>query len=491
MTIRMKLLLFIPLLVIMVGSTTFFLYRSANVVQRSYDGMMERLLLYKQAAQTADSLLQTLYSHLDNPTEASAEATRSLERQLGGLRDSLLASNSAAASIGYTGMMETLIEQEQAAMNASSTSDSLRLYEEAETTALFIREEGSRLVDTELEADRPVFRRIQQENVALSRLGAAVFVTETLLAAVLALWISRSITRPVDALVESAGRIAKGDLQAEPPALAGRDELGAMAEAFRGMLGGLRERARLEQEQSEQRQLLNELELRSLQSQIQPHFLFNSLNALSKLALLEGAERTSDLIVSMSQLIRYNLSQLDRPVSLREELGHVEAYMTIQQARFRDRIAFEREIDESALSAPLPPLTLQPLVENAFVHGVEQMEQGAVISLQIRRDADGTVRIIVADNGKGMPEHARQALLNHSAADHPVRMENTSSRIGTSPLAGAGRRTESAGLGTRNVFRRLELFYGASGLVAIESVLGQGTRVTLTLPSEPAAPSPG
>ncbi|GFN31504.1 sensor histidine kinase [Paenibacillus xylaniclasticus] len=473
MTIRTKLLLFIPLLVIVVGSTTFLIYRSANVVQRSYDGMMEQLLLYNQAAQSADSLLNTLYVHLDNPTAASIEAVRSMEQQLSDLHDSLLVINSTVSSIDYTSMLETLIEQSQMAINSSSTTESLRIYEQAETTTQFIREEGSRLVEAELQADRPVFRRIQQENETMSRLGAAVFVTETLLAAVLALWISRSITRPVDALVKSAGLIAQGDLDAEPPQLERRDELGAITNAFRRMLGGLRERAKLEQEQSEQRRLLNELELRSLQSQIQPHFLFNSLNALSKLALLEGAERTSDLIVSLSSMIRYNLSRLDRPVTLREELRHVEAYMTIQQARFRERITFERNIDSNALSAPLPPLTLQPIVENAFVHGVEQMEHGAIITLNIKREEDGSVRIAVTDNGKGMTEHARQELLNGK------------------PPNETERRTKSAGIGMHNVFRRLELFYGTTGLVKIDSAIGQGTRMTLTLPSKPLPSHPG
>ncbi|GMK41908.1 hypothetical protein PCCS19_49670 [Paenibacillus sp. CCS19] len=480
MTIRTKLLLFIPLLVLLVGSITLLLFRSTNVVQRSYDGMMARMLLYKQAAQTSGLLLQSLYSNRDDPTDASEAHLHQLESELRGIQAQLLADGSSlstsSASIGYAQMLGTLLDQAQAASASSTPAEALALYEKAEDTAGFIYEEGSQLVDAELEADQPVFHRIQRENIRLLRLGAAVLIIETVLAALLALWISRSITRPIDMLVESAGRIARGELAAEPPQLTSRDELGMMAEAFRGMLGGLREIARLERERSEQQRLLGELELRSLQSQIRPHFLFNSLNALAKLALIEGAERTSDLIVSMSSLLRYNLQSLDRPVTLREELAHVDAYMTIQQARFRDRIKFERHIDERALTTMLPPLTLQPIVENAFVHGVEEMELGAVISLSIAfLPDDHTVVITVADNGKGMTEQVRQRLLDAASDDAPPAVTGGAASTNA-------KLPQSAGLGMRNVFRRLALHFKQRDVIAIESAPGQGTRLTVTLP---------
>ncbi|MBD3921283.1 sensor histidine kinase [Paenibacillus sp. PR3] len=481
MTIRMKLLLFIPLLVLLVGSISLLLFRSTNVVQRSYDQMMGRMLLYKQASQTSSQLMQTLYSNRDNPTDATGALLQQLEQDLRALQAQLLGGGStvstASASIGYASMIETLLDQEQAALASATPAEALNLYEKADATAAFIFEEGSQLVDAELAADQPVFRRIQRENVRLLKLGAAVLVAETVLAALLALWISRSITRPIGMLVQSAGRIARGDLAAEPPQLGSRDELGMMAEAFGGMLSGLRETARLERERGEQQRLLGELELRSLQSQIRPHFLFNSLNALAKLALIEGAERTSDLIVSMSSLLRYNLQSLDRPVTLREELAHVDAYMTIQQARFRDRITFERHIDERALTAMLPPLTLQPIVENAFVHGVEEMERGAIISLSIEsHEDDHSVVITVADNGKGMTEQVRQRLL-HADSDASRATATTGDY-----LASDRKPSQSAGLGMRNVFRRLELFFGQRDLITIESAPGQGTRLTITLP---------
>jgi sensor histidine kinase YesM len=153
--------------------------------------------------------------------------------------------------------------------------------------------------------------------------------------------------------------------------------------------------------------------------------------------------------------------------------------MTIQQARFRERITFERHIDEQALMTMLPPLTLQPIVENAFVHGVEGLESGAVITLSIGfnpYDHDHTVVITVEDNGQGMSEQVRQRLL-HITSDNVPPLA-TSEGHSTSD----GKLPPSAGLGMRNVFRRLELFFGQRDLIAIESAPGHGTRLTVTLP---------
>ncbi|WP_426454809.1 sensor histidine kinase [Paenibacillus sp. S-38] len=258
-----------------------------------------------------------------------------------------------------------------------------------------------------------------------------------------------------------AKEIAKGNLRPEPPPPTG-DELGILSGAFQAMLADLTVLIGKEKESLEKDRLLKELELQALQSQINPHFLFNTLNVLSKLALLEGAERTSDLIVSMSNLLRYNLGRLDRPVTLRDELQHLQEYVTIQQARFRDRVRFELQTEEEALQAGVPSLTLQPLVENAFLHGIADLEQGAVIRVAIARTPSDAVSVTVADNGAGMSEEVRQSLLRLEDVPEPK---------------------QSTGLGTRNVFKRLALYFGRDDLVTIDSAPGQGTRITLHIPA--------
>lgn len=470
MTIRKKLMLFIPLLVLLVNSVTFFLFQSGKVVQQSYGLMMDRILLYKQSAQTAEDHLRTLYAYLLNPTDDGKAAVDQGQSKLLELRHTLSAKGTVSPNLsvltGYVHMLDTLREQEQGALAAAGTNPGTALirYEEAEKTTGFIREESQRLVDLELSYYEPVYRQIQLENERMNRLGAAVFVVNTLLSIVVAIWISRSITGPVGRLVGMARQIAKGRFDTEPPPLRSGDELGILSDAFRQMLADLKILIEKDKERLEMDRLVKELELQALQSQINPHFLFNTLNVLSKLALLEGAEQASDLIVSMSNLLRYNLRKLDQPVTLRDEVGHVREYIRIQQARFRDRFRFETDIDEAALGTRVPALTIQPLVENAFAHGIEGLERDAVIGLAIRREAE-SVLVAVSDNGSGMSEEVRQALLRLEA--------------GTAAIPG---RQHSTGLGTRNVFKRLQLLYGRSDLVDIESAPGKGTTVRLRIP---------
>ncbi|NOU96864.1 HAMP domain-containing protein [Paenibacillus sp. LMG 31456] len=465
MTIRRKLLLFIPLLVLLVNSVTFFLFQSGKVVQQSYSLMMDRILLYNQSSQTAEDSLRTLYGYLLNPAEADSSNLKQIQEKLLGLRTVLFENTSsspqASALTNYVHILDTFIEQEQAAVATAITSGAaLAHYEDAEKTFGFIREDGQLLVDLELSSYQPVYKQIQEENKRLNRLGAAVFIINTLMSILLAVWISRSITGPVSRLVEMARTISKGKLEQQTPPLRSADELGLLSTAFGQMSADLKALIEKDKESLEKDRLVKELELQALQSQINPHFLFNTLNVLSKLALLEGAEKTSDLIVSMSNLLRYNLGKLDRPVTLRDELENIKEYFTIQQARFRDRIRFDMNIEESALQELIPSLTLQPLVENAFVHGLEGMESGAILRLDIRYVEAG-VRIVVSDNGRGMSEETRQALLRLEAS--------TTNK-------------QSTGLGTRNVFKRLKLFYGHNHLVDIDSKLGEGTKITITIP---------
>lgn len=483
MTIRAKLLIVIPLLVLAANTVIFFLFQSSTLVQGGYDRMMNRILAYEQSVQSSDQSLQALYNYLLDPgSELQSELARkndALRRSGESLRRLGQLPSLVPQATGYLNLIDTLAEQERYAAEASATpKEALGRYESAEKTAEFIREEGQRLVDLELEADQPVFRRIQQENERMKRLGVAVIVVQTLLSVGLAFWVSRSVTDPVGRLVRLARHVSKGRPQEElmDTPVPSKDELGMLTGAFLQMIASLHEAAERDKERLERDRFVKELELRALQSQIQPHFLFNSLNVLSKLALLEGAERTSDLIVSMSKLIRYRLRKLDEAVTLRDELGHVMEYAAIQRARFGGRVRFETEIDEAALTARLPALTVQPLVENAFVHGIENVEAGAAIRLAVAREGSDAV-IEVSDNGAGMDEATRLALLQ---LDYEPAAAKTEEADPPSEPA-----SMSAGLGTRNVFRRLQLFTGRGDAVDIRSAPGQGTTFTIRIPMTP------
>ncbi|MBB3108635.1 sensor histidine kinase YesM [Paenibacillus phyllosphaerae] len=477
MSIRTKLLVFLPLLVLLANAITFFLFESSKVVQTSYQTLMDRILLVQQTTEASESQLQTLYNYLIDPTEAAKTKTVNASRDLGLLRDELRVrgltaghAESTPAFVSYSNLVSTLVDHASAAVAAKpgEQQQAFARYDQAEETTGFIREAGAELVDQELTAYAPVYAQVQAENERMNRLGMAVFLVNTALSIAVAIWISRSITRPVARLVDWAGRIAKGNFSTMPAQEKSHaDELGALSDAFRRMLADLKHLIEKDKESLEKDRLVKELELAALQNQINPHFLFNTLNVLSKLALMEGAEQTSDLIVSMSSMLRYNLQRLDQPVPLSDELKHVESYIRIQKARFRDRIQFETSADPDVLHMELPALTIQPLIENAFVHGIEGIERGGTIRLNVQPAEDGGAVVTISDNGRGMPAEVREAVI----------------RLEEGQLAGRRSAAGGTGLGMRNVFKRLALFYGRTDLVTVWSEPDAGTSITIHIPN--------
>lgn len=465
MTIRTKLLLFIPLLVVFANIIAYFVFQSGKVVQQSYDEMLGRILLIEQTSESAESNLKLLYAYLLNPRGDKA-VQGSTEYQLvqlkGRIQEVSDSTDPSFAEEDYVNLLATFLQEKQAAVLDAKTQDPQSAFEhymEAEKTVSYIHEEGQQLIDAELAYYRPIIENIRNKNERMNGWGVALFGMNALMGVLLAIWVSRSITGPVGRLVGLAKRIATGDLNIKPQPRRD-DELGVLSDAISQMSTDLSILIEKDKQSLEMRRLVKELELLALQNQINPHFLFNTLNVLSKLAILEGAEKTSDLIVSLSNLLRYSLQKLDKPVTLQEELDHIREYVTIQLARFRDRIRFDLHFDASVLQQQIPALTIQPFIENAFLHGVEDMEDGAIIVLTLSR-AHEDVQIEISDNGKGMTEETRLSVLR---------------------LKGEAESGSSTGLGMQNVFRRLQLFYGKEGMVEINSNIGRGTTITIRIP---------
>jgi sensor histidine kinase YesM len=470
-SIRTKLFTFLLTLVALMNLVAFFIYQSSRTIQESYSLMTDRILLYKQIANMTEDNLRLLSNYLVNQNSAAYAAFFDRKQELEKLRAKLevrsRSEQRAVAVRNFRNMITTFLDAEEAVIGIlyrTQATSYAQQYEEVEKTAGYIQEENQRLVDQELSFYQPLYERMLVYTKHMNALGLGLLAVDLLLCVVFALWLSSSITKPIANLVQVAVQISRGNLDVKPPVSQMSDEIGILTRTFRHMLASLKELLEKKQEMMEKDRLVKELEIKALQSQINPHFLFNTLNVLSKLAMLEGAERTSDLTVSVSNLLRYNLRKLDTPVTLRDEVEHAREYFAIQQTRFRDRVAFETDIDESALELPIPCLTLQPILENAFVHGIEGMESGARIRLKIRREGDFVV-VSVADNGAGMDEATRRRLLEAES--------------GFAEGAPSG---QSTGLGTRNVYRRLQLFYGMDDLVTIESEAGAGTTVTFRAP---------
>jgi sensor histidine kinase YesM len=182
-----------------------------------------------------------------------------------------------------------------------------------------------------------------------------------------------------------------------------------------------------------------------------PHFLFNTLNTISRTAMFEDASETTDLIRSLARVFRYMLQEPHATVTLKEELQIVEEYVKLQRHRFHERLSFVLHCEVDPVAVRIPALTLQPLVENAIRHGIEPKEEGGTVTVTCRMAAD-RMSIAVADDGVGM--------------EHPT-SEPTGDHIGLN-----------------NVHTRLQLLHGDELEFSFLSEVGVGTTVTIAFPAE-------
>jgi len=289
-------------------------------------------------------------------------------------------------------------------------------------------------------------------------------------------YLAYNMTKPIIKLAHSAEEMSKGNFDADDVVVHSEDELSVMANAFNTMKHSIRkyidelhnkadtESMLLEQqiENLKIQSLLADAEMKALQMQINPHFLFNTLNAGVQLATLEGAERTANFLHDIAKIFRYNVKSLDRKVKIKDEIDTVRAYSNLFQVRFGDIIKFDYSIDLSLLNIDVPPLIIQPLVENAVIHGIGEKESGGEVYISLERGEMG-VYISVQDNGVGMNEDTVQKILGC----HVFESEKSG---------------HTTGIGLYNVVQRLRLFFDCEDVIAVESEPGKGTKVTLIIP---------
>ena len=285
---------------------------------------------------------------------------------------------------------------------------------------------------------------------------------------------TRNMFVPLSNMAETAQLVGQGNFHVKMHDTDAQDELGTVTRAFNTMVENLdlymaRTKASMEKEQQMmERELLmenhlKEAQLKYLQSQINPHFLFNSLNAGAQLAMMEDAERTGIFVEKMADFFRYNVKKGQEDATLGEELEAVDNYIYILNVRFAGDIHFSKEVDESLENVRMPSMILQPVVENAVNHGIRDIEWEGKIHLTVTGDAD-YIRISVKDNGKGMTQEQIESVLS---GNREHRNEEG----------------DSTGIGMNNVISRLELYYEESGLMEINSEgEGKGTETVIYIP---------
>ncbi len=266
--------------------------------------------------------------------------------------------------------------------------------------------------------------------------------------------LSRSITRPLAELCRRAEYVTGGDLTVRQPIQSQAHEIRTLSEGMEQMI------ARLNQQMEEIRQRqesLRRTELALLQAQINPHFLYNTMDTIIWLMEAEKTQEAVEMVSNLSSFFRHSLSKGQDLITLEEEEQHVRSYLQIQHARYKDIMAYELEIDPALRRGLIPKLTLQPLVENALYHGIKLKRSLGLIRIRGRL-FQGQVLLEVTDNGVGMaPERLNQ-------------------------LRSAMEQDERVGFGLSAVHQRLRLQFGPGCGLQVESREGEGTTVTVRIP---------
>lgn len=469
-TIRGKLIVYFFVFMILFYVTAVSIFVSSNELTNKYDDSFKRFLLLNSISQNSEELYTMTKTYVTEPNAKNAKAYYTTRELLISDKEAL---GSSFYTIGkmelqnYTNLIETLINESELTVGFV-IKDEIENYtyhlEETRNASSYIQEATLELIDLELTAYQSFYKDMQERNHSFLLFIVFLFITSVILAVFFALWFSNGITRPLKKLAFAAKEVSRGELLGEPVEIKSKDELKLLGDTFNNMRSNIHGLVEEIKDKSELDRLLKEMELKHLQNQINPHFLFNTLNTLSKMAYLEEAKATSNLIESVATLLRHSLGDIDGSVALRDEVEVVKDYFLIQKTRFSERVEFKLDIDESCLETLVPRLTLQPLVENAFIHGIEEKEDGGVISLYVYQSEE-KVMVEVKDDGVGMAQDQIDRLLTLT--------NDLDEHVG-----------HSTGIGLTNVIRRLQLFYQESSVVEIESEINHGTTIRLVIPKK-------
>lgn len=277
----------------------------------------------------------------------------------------------------------------------------------------------------------------------------------------IAVLIASSISSPLQTLRKSMKEVEKGHFDTQIKSLA-EDEIGVLSVSFNKMVRQINDLIR---EVYQARISTQQAELHALQLQINPHFLYNALDTVDSLASLNNEPRIGAISRGLSNMFRYSIS--GSPITtLQEELYQVKQYLIIQQIRFADKFVYDIVSSVPDTQVCIRKLLLQPIVENAFVHGVDKLAEQGFIRIEVESSGSDAILIMVTDNGPGMDE------------EQLARLQSRLESLPTSPV------TEGHGdsVGLLNVARRIQLLYGAHYGITISSECGKGTKVYMTIP---------
>lgn len=272
-----------------------------------------------------------------------------------------------------------------------------------------------------------------------------------------AMFLANSISNPILKMIRLMRQVMSGDLSVRFMVKRRNDEFDILGENFNYMVARIDELLKAVYEEQNHKRVA---ELKALQAQINPHFLYNTLDIIKWTALLQKANNAAEMVSLLSRLLRISLGKGEETVTVEEEIEHVQCYLGIQKFRFNFHIETFVYLDADVRTLRTPKLILQPIVENAILHAFTERDSGGEIHISCMKHPEGGIRFEVADNGCGMEQSLVKGFLSHQ--------ETSSEKLG--------------GIGLSNVDERIKLICGKMYGLDIQSELGTGTRIGIRLP---------
>ncbi|WP_342547542.1 histidine kinase [Paenibacillus sp. FSL P2-0089] len=300
----------------------------------------------------------------------------------------------------------------------------------------------------------------------VSQLGLFIVIGVLLVALVLVYTISLLTSNRLLRLSRQLNQVALGNLNIVSH-IDGTDEIGQLSRQFNYMVASINQLITQVIESNEKNSTLEiaqrEIKLKMMASQIHPHFLFNALESIRMNAHLRGEKEIANIVRLLGKLMRKNLEVGRERAPIKEEVEMIRSYLEIQKFRYEDRLEYEIAFDPAAAEVMIPPLIIQPLVENSVVHGLENKEGTVHVSIAVTLTENQEIQVIVMDDGIGMKEGRLAEIME---------------------VITKAEEEDQGRIGLRNVQQRLTLYYGAEHGLNISSREGEGTRITFSIPKD-------
>lgn len=471
-----KLLIFIAIVITILSITNLFSLYSSRALNNEYNGILNVLLNINVLSNDLKSAMTGFEKYIQNGDQKEKEVYfSSMDQSKKMLSQSILQINDEQMfyqAIGLQNLISTYEENNGVILSIVEIDNKRSFYNEMILSKKYYNFIADRLDNLKARQVILVYKQYDYTSKKFELLSWILMGSILILMIgtfLNALRFTKKTTEPILKLTDYSYQISLGQFDSENLIVKSSEEINILASTINKLKNNLREmfgeitkhteaENKLKEKELENLRIINELrnaELKTLQSQINPHFLFNTLNSIGRMAFSEGAPHATEMIEAVSDMLRYNLRNIDKPETIEGELKNLKRYMFIQETRFAGKLKFNLIVKTKWLERKIPCLTLQPLVENSITHGLRAYDYKGKIDISVF-DQDEDVIIEITDNGVGMdPEMVRAVMSdNYQPQD-----------------------SSSTGIGIINVLNRLRAFFQNENCLEIVSNIGEGTTV--------------